>query len=197
MFRFLTCLKRPIDEVQQRDPTRQKTDRDRQKTDRRQTKTDRDRPRQTETDRDRQTETQGQRQTARDRLTEADRQRQTDRGDLEKGLQNILDEVKKGSTKIDAIVIETTGMADPVPIIRTFMANPALTAELRLDGLVAVADAKHLPARLDDKACPMQMHAKTRHQRTEKRACGKGANQKETSAKIIVEKSRTAKQRNL
>jgi len=47
-------------------------------------------------------------------------------------------------------MIETTGMADPVPIVRTFMSDPELTQELRLDGVVCVADAKHLPARLDD-----------------------------------------------
>merc|ERR1719161_856369 len=73
----------------------------------------------------------------------------TIRGDLEAGLQEILDEVNKGKT-IDAIMIETTGMADPVPIVRTFMNSPALTAELRLDGVVCVADAKNLPKRLDD-----------------------------------------------
>merc|ERR1719352_267102 len=41
-------------------------------------------------------------------------------------------------------------MADPVPIVRTFMSEPKLTEELRLDGVVALADAKHLTARLDD-----------------------------------------------
>merc|ERR1719498_1610461 len=74
----------------------------------------------------------------------------TVRGDLLQGLRQILDEVKKGSG-IDAIMIETTGMADPVPIVRTFMANPELTQELRLDGVVCVADAKNLPGRLADK----------------------------------------------
>ena len=36
-------------------------------------------------------------------------------------------------------------MADPVPIVKTFMSTPLLTAEMRLDGVLAVADAKHLP----------------------------------------------------
>merc|ERR1712151_525099 len=62
----------------------------------------------------------------------------------------MIDEIKKGG-QIDAIIIETTGMADPVPIVRTFMSNPQITAELRLDAVVAMADAKHLPGRLDDK----------------------------------------------
>jgi len=73
----------------------------------------------------------------------------TIRGDLVKGLMQIVNETKKGAV-IDAIMIETTGMADPVPIVRTFMSDPNLTEELRLDGVVTLADAKHLPGRLDD-----------------------------------------------
>jgi len=74
----------------------------------------------------------------------------TVRGDLQQGLEQIQEEVRKGN-RIDQIIIETTGMADPVPIVRTFMTNPALTRELRLDGVITVADAKHIVARLDDK----------------------------------------------
>jgi len=73
----------------------------------------------------------------------------TIRGDLEAGLMEI---VKAHRVKpLDAIMIETTGMADPVPIVRTFMSSEDLTAELRLDGVVTVADAKNLPGRLADK----------------------------------------------
>jgi len=73
----------------------------------------------------------------------------TIRGDLTAGLNQILAKVHAGS-KIDLIAIETTGMADPVPIVRTFMSDPKLCEELRLDGVVALADAKNLPGRLDD-----------------------------------------------
>jgi len=73
----------------------------------------------------------------------------TVRGDLVQGLRQILDEVRKGG-RIDAVMIETTGMADPVPIVRTFMTNQELSSELRLDGVIAVADAKHIIGRLDD-----------------------------------------------
>mmetsp|Transcript_73049 Transcript_73049/g.189698 ORF Transcript_73049/g.189698 Transcript_73049/m.189698 type:complete len:510 (+) Transcript_73049:112-1641(+) len=73
----------------------------------------------------------------------------TIRGDLVNGLKQILDDIKKGG-QIDAIMIETTGMADPVPIVRTFMANPELTMDLRLDAVITMADAKNLPGRLDD-----------------------------------------------
>eukprot|EP00927_Polykrikos_kofoidii_P052832 TRINITY_DN4682_c0_g1_i1.p1 TRINITY_DN4682_c0_g1~~TRINITY_DN4682_c0_g1_i1.p1 ORF type:complete len:505 (+),score=108.76 TRINITY_DN4682_c0_g1_i1:62-1576(+) len=74
----------------------------------------------------------------------------TVRGDLLEGLRSILDDIKKGGT-IDAIIIETTGMADPVPIVRTFMTSDEISSQLRLDGVVTVADAKHILARLDDK----------------------------------------------
>jgi len=73
----------------------------------------------------------------------------TIRGDLVTGLMQILGDIHKGGT-IDSIMIETTGMADPVPIVRTFMSSPELTAELRLDAVVAMADAKHILGRLDD-----------------------------------------------
>jgi len=73
----------------------------------------------------------------------------TIRGDLENGLMGIIDDIKKGS-KIDGIMIETTGMADPVPIVRTFMSNQQLTQDLRLDAVIAMADAKHIIGRLDD-----------------------------------------------
>eukprot|EP00440_Ansanella_granifera_P013541 gb/GFBE01014711.1/.p1 GENE.gb/GFBE01014711.1/~~gb/GFBE01014711.1/.p1 ORF type:complete len:521 (+),score=158.43 gb/GFBE01014711.1/:1-1563(+) len=73
----------------------------------------------------------------------------TVRGDLLEGLRQIIDEMKKGA-KIDQIMIETTGMADPVPIVRTFMTSEEVSHALRLDGVITVADAKHILARLDD-----------------------------------------------
>merc|ERR1719401_887706 len=74
----------------------------------------------------------------------------TIRGDLIKGLKSIQDDIIKGNA-IDAILIETTGMADPVPIVRTFMSTPEINQDLRLDAVIAMADAKNLRGRLDDK----------------------------------------------
>lgn len=73
----------------------------------------------------------------------------TVRGDLEDGLRQILAKRRSGK-QIDSIILETTGMADPVPIIRTFMASGDLLDELRLDGVITVADAKHILQHLDD-----------------------------------------------
>merc|ERR1719296_125945 len=47
-------------------------------------------------------------------------------------------------------MIETTGMADPVPIVRTFMSDPEITQDLRLDAVITMTDAKNLLGRLDD-----------------------------------------------
>jgi len=74
----------------------------------------------------------------------------TVRDDLEKGLKQIIEAIDAGN-HIDEIIIETTGMADPVPIVRTFMTNADLTERLRLDGVVVLADCKNLIGRLDDK----------------------------------------------
>lgn len=73
----------------------------------------------------------------------------TIRGDLAKGLQEMIKAIKEGGT-IDCIMIETTGMADPVPIVRTFMSDPSLTQDLRLDAVITMTDAKNLLGRLDD-----------------------------------------------
>ena len=74
----------------------------------------------------------------------------TIRSDLVDGLKGLMDEMKQG-LEIDQIMIETTGLADPVPITKTFMSNDYLLSKMRLDGVITVADAKHIIARLDDK----------------------------------------------
>jgi G3E family GTPase len=74
----------------------------------------------------------------------------TVRGDLQKGLMQILDKKNKEGKQIDAIMIETTGMADPVPVVRTFMTSEDITSELRLDGVITLCDAKNILGRLDD-----------------------------------------------
>mmetsp|Transcript_75305 Transcript_75305/g.178907 ORF Transcript_75305/g.178907 Transcript_75305/m.178907 type:complete len:513 (+) Transcript_75305:66-1604(+) len=73
----------------------------------------------------------------------------TIRSDLQEGLKELLKFHRE--SKLDAIVIETTGMADPVPIVKTFMELEELQAEMRVDGILTVADAKNLPKRLADK----------------------------------------------
>jgi G3E family GTPase len=50
----------------------------------------------------------------------------------------------------DGILIETTGLADPGPVAQTFFADEDIAAKARIDSIVAVVDAKHLPLRLKD-----------------------------------------------
>eukprot|EP00927_Polykrikos_kofoidii_P052838 TRINITY_DN4682_c1_g3_i1.p1 TRINITY_DN4682_c1_g3~~TRINITY_DN4682_c1_g3_i1.p1 ORF type:complete len:487 (+),score=94.54 TRINITY_DN4682_c1_g3_i1:82-1542(+) len=73
----------------------------------------------------------------------------TIRGDLANALEQMIAAMESGQ-HLDSIMIETTGMADPVPIVRTFMSSPSLTGKLRLDGVLTVVDAKHLIDRLEE-----------------------------------------------
>ncbi len=70
----------------------------------------------------------------------------TVRGDL----INILAKLAKRKTKLDAIVIECTGMADPGPVAQTFFMDDTVKAFARLDGVVTLVDAKHVEQHLDD-----------------------------------------------
>ncbi len=63
----------------------------------------------------------------------------TIRGDLAETLRGI--ELRLGPSAFDRIVIETTGLADPVPILHTLMADPELAGRYRVDGVVATVDA--------------------------------------------------------
>ena len=70
------------------------------------------------------------------------------RGDLIRTLRGLLD---RGDA-LDGIVIETTGLANPAPVIQTFTADQVLAAQLRLDAVVTVADALHIDAQIDASA---------------------------------------------
>lgn len=52
--------------------------------------------------------------------------------------------------KLDALIIETTGMADPAPVAQTCFVDDLTKANFRLDGIVTLVDAKHIEQRLDD-----------------------------------------------
>src|ERR1700749_4681552 len=70
----------------------------------------------------------------------------TVRGDLIRVVQGLAK--RKGG--FDAIVIETTGLADPGPVAQTFFVDEDVRAKTRLDSVTTVVDAKHLPLRLKD-----------------------------------------------
>ncbi|UPK34929.1 GTP-binding protein [Bradyrhizobium sp. 186] len=70
----------------------------------------------------------------------------TVRGDLVR----ILDGLMKRKGKFDAIIVETTGLADPAPVAQTFFVDEDVQKNARLDAVVTVADAKWLSERLKD-----------------------------------------------
>lgn len=64
----------------------------------------------------------------------------TVRGDLIR----IIGGLMKRKDRFDAVVIETTGLADPGPVIQTFFVDDEVRARTELDAVVTVVDAKHL-----------------------------------------------------
>jgi G3E family GTPase len=70
----------------------------------------------------------------------------TVRGDLVR----ILDGLMKRKGKFDAIIVETTGLADPAPVAQTFFVDEDVQRNARLDAVVTVTDAKWLNDRLRD-----------------------------------------------
>ena len=69
----------------------------------------------------------------------------TVRKDLVKGIQKLL-----RRDRLDYILIETTGVADPGPVAQTFLNIPQLQQFVRLDSIITVVDAEHLPTQLRD-----------------------------------------------
>ena len=70
----------------------------------------------------------------------------TVRGDLIRVLQGLMK--RKGG--FDAIIVETTGLADPGPVAQTFFVDDDVKARTALDSVTAVVDAKHIMLRLSD-----------------------------------------------
>jgi G3E family GTPase len=73
----------------------------------------------------------------------------TVRGDLVQAMETLLSKRARGLLAFDRIVLETTGLADPAPILHTLIVSPNLGKVLRLDGVVTVCDAVNGMATLD------------------------------------------------
>jgi G3E family GTPase len=74
----------------------------------------------------------------------------TIRGELVSALEDLLRRLDNGRMKpFRRIVLETTGLADPAPILHTIMNHPYLVLRFRLDGVVTVVDAANGEATLD------------------------------------------------
>ncbi|MBI1309240.1 MAG: GTP-binding protein [Proteobacteria bacterium] len=68
----------------------------------------------------------------------------TVRGDLIRIITLLL----KRAQKLDGILLETTGLANPAPVAQTFFADPTVAAKTRLDSILTVADAVHIRSQL-------------------------------------------------
>ncbi len=69
----------------------------------------------------------------------------TVRGDLIRIIGNLM----QRRDKFDHLIIETTGLADPAPVIQTFFVDEDIQAQLALDAVITVVDAKHIAQHWD------------------------------------------------
>jgi G3E family GTPase len=74
----------------------------------------------------------------------------TVRGELVDTLSDLIDRLQTGKiATLKRVVIETTGLADPAPVLQSIMAHPVLMQAYRLDGLITLVDAFNGEATLD------------------------------------------------
>jgi G3E family GTPase len=74
----------------------------------------------------------------------------TVRGDLVDTLAGIVENIQTGRTPhLKRVIIETTGLADPVPVLLSIMGHPALIQAFRLDGVIATVDAINGPGTIE------------------------------------------------
>jgi G3E family GTPase len=70
------------------------------------------------------------------------------RGDLIKVLPKLLD--RRGRDKLDLVIVETSGMADPAPVAQSFLVDDTVNGLCRLDGIITVVDCKHALQHLNE-----------------------------------------------
>jgi G3E family GTPase len=71
------------------------------------------------------------------------------RGDLVEAMEQLLRDLDNGRIAFRRMMLETTGLADPAPVLQTAMAHPYLVQRFRLDGVITVVDAVNAAATLD------------------------------------------------
>src|SRR5262249_27741309 len=72
------------------------------------------------------------------------------RGDLVDALEELLRDLDNGRAVFRRVILETTGLADPAPVLQTAMAHPYLVLRSRLGGVITVVDAVNAAATLDE-----------------------------------------------
>jgi G3E family GTPase len=76
----------------------------------------------------------------------------TMRGDLVDALETLLRDLDNRRCTFNRVLLETTGLADPAPVLHTAMAHPYLVQRYRLDGVVTVVDCVNGNTTLDEHA---------------------------------------------
>ncbi|MCY7316486.1 MAG: GTP-binding protein [Rubrivivax sp.] len=74
----------------------------------------------------------------------------TVRGDLVRILGELHTKREAGTLRLDRLIIETTGLADPAPVAQTFFVDDDISTRYLLDAIVNLVDAKHAMAQLDE-----------------------------------------------
>ncbi|WP_018605243.1 CobW family GTP-binding protein [Uliginosibacterium gangwonense] len=74
------------------------------------------------------------------------------RGELSAALLDLLARRERGEIAFDRLVIETTGLADPAPVVQTFFWEDALREAFRLDAVITLVDICHAASQLDREA---------------------------------------------
>lgn len=77
----------------------------------------------------------------------------TVRSDLITALRNLLE----SGHDIDRIVIETSGLADPAPVVQTFVLDEVLSKRMALDAIVTVVDTRHIKTQLEQEIAKEQI----------------------------------------
>ncbi|WP_434664474.1 CobW family GTP-binding protein [Aeromonas sp. NJAU223] len=72
------------------------------------------------------------------------------RGEFSAALSDLLARRAAGELYFERLIVETTGFADPAPIIQTFFVEEGLRDALRLDAVVTLADCEHIGRQLDE-----------------------------------------------
>lgn len=74
------------------------------------------------------------------------------RGEFSAALSEMLDRRAAGELHFERLIIETTGLADPAPVVQTFFVDRRLREALRLDAVITLADAEYISRQLDEHA---------------------------------------------
>mmetsp|Transcript_46411 Transcript_46411/g.86727 ORF Transcript_46411/g.86727 Transcript_46411/m.86727 type:complete len:424 (+) Transcript_46411:52-1323(+) len=72
------------------------------------------------------------------------------RGDLIQTLHRIGEKYRFGGGHLDGVLIELTGMADPAPVVQTFIVDETVQQTFYVDNVVTLVDAKHAISKLDE-----------------------------------------------